>query len=187
LNTQDTALAIDTINQVEGEDKHTSQYLTFVLGNETYGVDILRVQEIKGWTPVTAIPNTPSYIKGVLNLRGTIVPVIDLRTRFNLKNVEYTALTVIIVLTIQSEYRSHVAGVVVDSVSDVLNVIPEEIEPAPDLGEDINTDFITGLATTQKQITMLLDIDRMMSLEELTAIDSGQVEKNNKNNIHKFS
>ena len=172
MSAKDAELAVDSSHSLDGKDEASSQYLTFVLGKESYGVDILRVQEIKGWTPVTAIPNTPAYIKGVLNLRGTIVPIIDLRTRFNLENTDYTALTVIIVLSIQSEQGSHVAGVVVDSVSDVLNVNQDDIKPTPELGSGINTDFIMGMATTSNQMAMLLDIDKMMSLEELTVVDT---------------
>jgi len=162
---------IDNIDNKGNKEHAGSQYLTFTLGDEYYGVDILRVQEIKGWTPVTSIPNSPTYLKGVLNLRGTIVPIIDLRTRFNLPHAEYTAITVIIVLSIQSEKGSHVAGVVVDSVSDVLNVSREEIKPTPDLGADVKTDFILGMATTDDQMAMLLDIDKMLSLDELTVMD----------------
>lgn len=172
MSAQDAETAVDQLHATAGKDESISQYLTFMLGEEYYGVDILRVQEIKGWTPVTAIPNTPEYIKGVLNLRGTIVPIIDLRTKFNLENMDYTPLTVIIVLSIQSEQGLHVAGVVVDSVSDVLNVSPDEIKPTPELGSGINTDFILGMATTDSQMAMLLDIDKMMSLEELTQLDS---------------
>ena len=172
MNAQDASLKTEQAIEENSKDESSSQYLTFMLGNEYYGVDILRVQEIKGWTPVTTIPNTPNYIKGVLNLRGTIVPIIDLRTKFNLENIEYTALTVIIVLSIQSSQRNHVAGVVVDSVSDVLNVSPVDIKPTPELGSEINTDFILGMATTDNQMAMLLDIDKMMSLDELTILDS---------------
>ncbi len=172
MSAQEAELSANVDHDLIGKDDSGSQYLTFVLGKESYGVDILRVQEIKGWTPVTSIPNTPSYIKGVLNLRGTIVPIIDLRSRFNLENLDYTALTVIIVLSIQSEHRSHVAGVVVDSVSDVLNVSPDDIKPTPELGSGINTDFIMGMATTGNQMAMLLDIDKMMNLDELTMIES---------------
>ena len=178
MGSRDSELAVDTSQSLDGKDESSSQYLTFMLGKESYGVDILRVQEIKGWTPVTAIPNTPAYIKGVLNLRGTIVPIIDLRTRFNLENTAYTALTVIIILSIQSDHRSHVAGVVVDSESDVLNVSPEDIKPTPELGSGINTDFILGMATTNSQMAMLLDIDKMMSLDEITVLDSIKTEPN---------
>lgn len=172
MSAQESELAVDAIDTIGSKDELSSQYLTFMLGDEYYGVDILRVQEIKGWTPVTAIPNTPKYIKGVLNLRGTIVPIVDLRNRFNLESEEYTALTVIIVLSIQSEQSTRVVGVVVDSVSDVMNVSAENIKPTPELGSGVQTDFIHGMATTDDQMAMLLDIDKMMSLDELTVMEA---------------
>ncbi|MCK4951457.1 MAG: purine-binding chemotaxis protein CheW, partial [Gammaproteobacteria bacterium] len=135
------------------------QFLTFQLDNEAYGVDILRVQEIKGWVPVTCIPNTPEYLKGVLNLRGTIVPIIDMRTRFNLEFMEYNAETVIIVLSVQTDSGERVVGIVVDSVSDVLSVKTEDMKPSPDFGTNVHTEFIDRLATVDEQMVMLLDID----------------------------
>ena len=155
-----------------GEEADGSQYLTFVLADEHYGVDILRVQEIKGWAPVTRIPNTPEYLRGVLNLRGTIVPIIDMRMRFDLENAEYTALTVIIVLSVRTEDGERIIGVVVDSVSDVLNVRQEEIKPTPDFGSGIDTDFLDGLATAGDNMVMLLDVDKMMSSDELNKLNS---------------
>jgi purine-binding chemotaxis protein CheW len=149
-----------------------AQFLTFVLGNEEYGVDILRVQEIRGWHQVTRVPNAPPFMLGVLNLRGTIVPIIDLRMRFNLEKVEYTPVTVIIVLSVETEHGRHVFGVVVDSVSDVLDVMAGDIKPTPDFGTAMNTEFISGLATKGEQMVMLLDIDKLLRHEELTALAS---------------
>jgi purine-binding chemotaxis protein CheW len=146
------------------------QYLTFSLAGEAYGVDILRVQEIRGWTPVTTIPNTPAYMRGVLNLRGTIVPILDMRQRFNLEQAEYTAVTVIIVLSVHTEHGERVIGVVVDSVSDVLDVVEEEIKPSPDFGGSVNTEFINGLAALQDQMVMLLDIDKMLTSDEMSGL-----------------
>ncbi len=157
-----------------GSEDTGSQYLTFRLGDEDYGVDILRVQEIKGWSPVTTIPNTPEYLRGVLNLRGAIVPIIDLRMRLNLSNVEYTATTVVIVLCVRAENQERILGIVVDSVSDVLNVAQEEIRPSPDFGTAVNTEFIRGLATIDDAMIMLLDIDRLLRLDELKALDGLQ-------------
>lgn len=150
------------------------QFLTFSLGDEDYGVDILRVQEIKGWTPVTRIPNTPEYLRGVLNLRGLIVPIVDLRMRFKLSNAEYTATTVVIVLCVRADDRERILGIVVDGVSDVLNVAKKEIRPAPDFGAAVNTEFINGIATVEDTMIMLLDIDRLLRLDELSAIDGLQ-------------
>jgi purine-binding chemotaxis protein CheW len=147
-----------------------SQYLTFTLGNEEYGVDILRVQEIRGWHQVTRIPNAPGFLLGVLNLRGTIVPIIDMRMRFNLDKVEYNPVTVIIVLSVETANGRHVFGVVVDGVSDVLDVAPSEIKPTPEFGTTMDTEFISGLATVGEKMVMLLDIDKLLRNDELTAL-----------------
>ncbi len=155
-----------------GVDSSGSQYLTFALAGESYGVDILRVQEIKGWMPVTRIPNTPHYMQGVLNLRGTIVPIVDMRMRFNLESADYTEITVIIVLSVKNENGDRVIGLVVDSVSDVVNVDSTNIKPTPDFGSSVNTDFLNGLATTDDRMVMLLDVDKLMSEDEMTAMAS---------------
>jgi purine-binding chemotaxis protein CheW len=147
------------------------QYLTFALAGEEYGVDILKVQEIKGWTPVTAIPKAPIHMCGVLNLRGAIVPVIDLRLRFGLEQAEYTKVTVIIVLSISTEKGERVIGVVVDAVSDVLNVQPEQVKQAPDFGSGSDLEFVKGLATINERMVMLLDADKLLTDEELANID----------------
>lgn len=147
----------------------SSQYLTFTLADEEYGVDILRVQEIKGWTPVTQIPNAPDFLKGVLNLRGVIVPIVDLRMRFNLEAVEYTPTTVVIVLSLLHEGAERTFGVVVDAVSDVLNISTADIRPKPDFGTVVDADFIWGLATVDEHMVMLLDIDRLLRPDELDA------------------
>jgi purine-binding chemotaxis protein CheW len=140
----------------------SNQVLTFTLGEETYGVDILRVQEIRGWAPVTRIPQSPAHVLGVLNLRGSIVPIVDLRMRFNLERAEYTPLTVIIVLSVESSHGRRDFGVVVDGVSDVIDVPVGDVKPAPDLGAHVNTEFIAGLAAVAGRMVMLLDIDRLI-------------------------
>ncbi len=140
----------------------SNQVLTFTLGNETYGVDILRVQEIRGWTPVTRIPQSPPHVLGVLNLRGSIVPIVDLRMRFSLERAEYTPLTVIIVLSVESQAGRRDFGVVVDGVSDVIDVPTAEVKPAPELGTHVSTEFIAGLAAVSGRMLMLLDIDRLI-------------------------
>ena len=155
-----------------GADAASSQYLTFSLANEEYGVEILRVQEIKGWTPVTQIPNAPSFLKGVLNLRGTIVPIVDLRMRFNLEQIEYTPTTVVIVLSLFTEGRERTFGIVVDAVSDVLNIATADIRPKPDFGTVVDADFINGLATVDEQMVMLLDIDRLLRPDELNVVSA---------------
>lgn len=154
-------------NQAAGHQDAASaagshQMLTFTLGEETYGVDILRVQEIRGWSPVTRIPQAPAHVLGVLNLRGSIVPIVDLRMRFNLQRAEYTPLTVIIVLSVESAVGRRDFGVVVDGVSDVIDVAASDVKPAPEFGEHISTDFIQGLAAVAGRMVMLLDIDHLI-------------------------
>ena len=141
----------------------SQQVLTFVLGSETYGVDILRVQEIRGWSSVTKIPHAPPHVLGVLNLRGSIVPIVDLRMQFNIESAEYTAITVIIVLSVQSRKGPRDFGIVVDGVSDVVDVNAAQVKPAPDLGSREATDYIRGLMPVADRMVVLLDIDRLIS------------------------
>ena len=158
---------VQQLNDSLGDiDDRTEQYLTFLLGEEEYGVEILRVQEIKGWESVTHIPNTPDYLCGVLNLRGTIVPVVDLRLRFEMPRRAYTPTTVVVVLNV-GEGEKRTVGVVVDGVSDAHNILPEEIKPAPDFGTSVSTDFITGLVSIGSEMMMILNIDRLLHIEAL--------------------
>ncbi|MEQ8763291.1 MAG: chemotaxis protein CheW [Planctomycetota bacterium] len=160
-----TPITTDSPGSVE-VGAHVNQYLTFFLTGQEYGVDILRVQEIKGWDTVTAIPNTPEYIKGVINLRGTIVPIIDLRQRFGLAANDYGPTTVVIVVRVESENgQSRVLGTVVDAVSDVYNVADVDLKPPPDFGSDAATGFVKGLATVDEKMVILLDIDRLVASE----------------------
>jgi len=151
------------LDMVNGDEAGVQQYLTFILNGEEYGVDILRVQEIKGWDTVTPIPNTPCYIKGVINLRGAVVPIVDLRERFGLDNIEYGATTVVIVLKVISGDSDRTVGIVVDAVSDVHNVGEEEMKPSPDFGNSIDTNFISGLATVNEKMVIIIDIDRLLN------------------------
>jgi purine-binding chemotaxis protein CheW len=151
----------------------TNKYLTFVLATEEYAVDILRVQEIKGWNKVTPIPNTPPYICGVINLRGTIVPVIDLRLRFNLTHQEYGTMTVIVVVKVLSQNgKERIMGVVVDAVSDVYDVSENELKPPPDFGSVISTEFVKGLATVEEKMVIVLDVDKLLNSQELAIVDN---------------
>lgn len=144
------------------------QFLSFTLGDEEYGVDILRVQEIRSWEPVSRIPNVPNYEKGVVNLRGAIVPIVDLRERFGLGHLAYTALTVVVVLQTQTDAgQKRVMGVVVDSVSDVIDVDKKSIQDAPDFGTKVSTEFINGLASVNERMVMLLDVNKLLKLESL--------------------
>jgi len=144
---------------------NAEQFLTFMLNGEEYGVDILRVQEIKGWESATEIPNTPPYIRGVINLRGTIVPVIDLRRRFELEAIEYTSTTVIIVLRIRAGEAEKTMGFIVDAVSDVYNVTQDQMKPAPEFGGQVRTDYVKGLATVDDKMVILLDIDQLVGTD----------------------
>jgi purine-binding chemotaxis protein CheW len=138
------------------------QVLTFSLGAEQYGVDILRVQEIRGWSPVTRIPKVAPHVLGVLNLRGTIVPIIDLRMRFNLPSAEYTALTVIVVLSVAFETGAREFGVVVDGVSDVVDIAPDHLKKTPSLGSAATAEFIHGLAVVGDRMLILLNVDELI-------------------------
>ncbi len=157
-------LATKELNQQIGLTADGSQFLTFNLGEELYGVDILRVQEIKGYTTVTKIPNTPPHIKGVLNLRGTIVPIVELRTKFGMPTIDYTAFTVIIVVVV----RDKVMGLVVDSVSDVLNIDKKDIQPAPQFGAKVDVSFLDGVGKSGDKLVAILDMDRLLSEEEVS-------------------
>jgi purine-binding chemotaxis protein CheW len=151
-------------------DAGTDQYLTFILADEEYGVDIMKVQEIRGWDGATAIPNTPDYILGVSNLRGMVVPIIDLRQRFHLTNAEFNSSTVVVIVKVVSESGERTVGLVVDAVSEVYNLPEEVIGEAPDLGGAISTNFIKGLATMDEKMIILLDIDPLINsgvLQEL--------------------
>jgi purine-binding chemotaxis protein CheW len=143
------------------------EFLTFRLGNEEYGMDILKVQEIRGYDAVTAIANTPEFIKGVINLRGIIVPIIDLRIKFKLGKVEYDQFTVVIILNLESR----VVGIVVDSVSDVLSLTPEQIKAAPMLSAALDTRYIMGLGTVDERMLILVDIEKLMNSQEMALVD----------------
>ena len=145
-----------------------NQYLTFTLGQEEYGVEILKVQEIKGYSAITPIPNTPPYIKGVMNLRGTIIPVVDLRAKFGLAATEYNQFTVIIVMRVGAK----VMGVIVDAVSDVLNIPTTDIQAAPDFGAQVETRFIGGMAKAGEKLVVLLEIEKVIGDDELAALNT---------------
>lgn len=138
------------------------QMLTFTLGDEVYGVDILSVQEIRGWSAVTKIPHAPPDVLGVLHLRGTVLPIVDLRRRFQLTRVEYNAMTVIIVLTMESASGLVEVGVVVDGVKEVVDVDASRLRPAPDLGAQQATDYVAGLLPSGDQMVVLLNVERLI-------------------------
>lgn len=152
------------------QDKE-GKYLTFTLAEEDYGLEILKVREIIGMMDITAVPQTPVYVKGVINLRGRVIPVIDLRLKFGLEEAEYGERTCIIVVEVQSQVGSVQMGVVVDSVSEVLNINGDDIEPPPSFGARLNTQYILGIAKAKGTIKILLDIDRVLSGEEMAGLE----------------
>jgi purine-binding chemotaxis protein CheW len=143
-----------------------SQYLTFTMADEEYGVEILKVQEIKGYSAITPIPNTPVYVKGVMNLRGTIIPVIDLRAKLAMAEGQYNQFTAIVVLTVGAKTM----GLVVDAVSDVLKIPRAEIQAAPDFGAAVDARFINGMAKAGDKLVVLLDIERVLGGGEVVAV-----------------
>lgn len=157
-----------TLAEIQGKsDRAGDEFLAFTLGKEEYGIDILKVQEIRGYETVTRIANAPDFIKGVVNLRGIIVPIVDMRIKFNLGEPIYDQFTVVIILNI----NGRVVGMVVDSVSDVITLSPEQIKPAPEMGTAFNTDYLIGLGTLDERMLILVDIDKLMSSSEMGLID----------------
>jgi len=152
-------------------DESGDQYLTFIMADEEYGVDILKVQEIRGWERTTPIPNSPPHIKGVINLRGTVVPIVDLRRCFGLDEVEYGPLTVVIVLRIDTEHSSRTMGIVVDAVSDVYSLDKDQMQSAPNMGDSFDTSYIRGLATVGEKMVMLLEINELLDLDDLPSVN----------------
>jgi purine-binding chemotaxis protein CheW len=143
------------------QDKE-GKYLTFALGSEEYGLEILKVREIIGYMEITAVPQTPSYVKGVINLRGQVIPVIDLRTKFGMETAKITEETCIIVVEINQSSRKFSTGIVVDHVQEVLDIDGESIESAPQFGVSVNTDFILGMGKVGETVKILLDIDKVL-------------------------
>ena len=153
-------------------DEAHDQYLTFSLAGEEYGVDILGVQEVKVWTKVTVLPNTPGYIKGVLDLRGAIVPIIDLRARFGMECVDYDATTVIIVLKLSIDSRERIIGLVVDSVSDVLDIRHSDIKAVDDFDLRSKSEAVTGVATVSSKLVIMLDAAKLLDASEMELLAS---------------
>lgn len=148
----------------------THEFLAFTLGNEEYGIDILKVQEIRGYETVTRIANAPEFLKGVINLRGIIVPIVDMRIKFNLGAPTYDQLTVVIILNL----GGRVVGMVVDSVSDVMTLLPEQVRPAPEMDTTFNNDFLIGLGTLEERMLILVDIEKLMSSPEMGLLEHAE-------------
>ncbi len=147
----------------------TNEFLTFRLGEEEYGIEILKVQEIRGYDAITQIANAPDFIKGVVNLRGIIVPILDMRIKFRLGSANYDQFTVVIILNV----AGRVMGIVVDGVSDVISLGSEHVKPAPALGSVIETEFIMGLGTVDERMLILIDIEKMMRSSDMGLIEQG--------------
>ncbi|WFF42785.1 chemotaxis protein CheW [Salinicola endophyticus] len=145
----------------------SNEYLVFSLGDEEYAVDILKVQEIRGYENVTRIANVPEFIKGVTNLRGVIVPIIDLRLKFHLENVEYGGQTVVIVVNV----ADRIVGIVVDGVSDVMSLTPDQIKPAPEFGVTLSSDYLNGIGSLDDRMLVLVDIEKLLTHEEMQLVD----------------
>ncbi|MBK5929721.1 chemotaxis protein CheW [Halochromatium salexigens] len=154
----------DTLTASDGENR---QYLVFSLGEEEYAIDILKVQEILGYENVTRIANAPEFIKGVTNLRGVIVPIVDLRIKFNLDKVDYDGQTVVIVVNVSER----IVGIVVDGVSDVMTLTPDQIKPAPEFGMSLSSDFLSGLGSLENRMLVLVDIDKLLNSKEMSLVD----------------
>jgi purine-binding chemotaxis protein CheW len=154
-------------------DSRTGKYLAFHLGREEFAIQVLKVREIMGIQDITAVPQTPVFVKGVINLRGKVIPVIDLRLKFGLPEVEYTPRTCIIVVQIQGpEGGVSLTGIVVDEVSEALNIAAAEIEDTPDFGDGVSTPYILGMAKSKGKVKILLDIDRVLQAQELDGLKS---------------
>lgn len=151
-------------------DNDSEQYLTFVLADEEYGVEILRVQGIQGWHKATQIPNTPEYILGVVNLRGEIVPIIDLRQRFGLEQVEFGATTVVIVVKMTDQIKDRTIGIVVDGVSETYRFNNSEIQDPPEFGSSVSTEFVKGLAAVDEKMVILLNIDKLVDFDDVNKV-----------------
>jgi purine-binding chemotaxis protein CheW len=163
--TETIGQAISVMTDSEGK------YLTFALAGEEYGISILKIKEIIGMMPITTIPQTPDFVKGVINLRGKVIPVVDLRLRFGMQRIDYTERTCIVVVEISGGSGTVMIGVVVDSVSEVLNIRAKDIEETPAFGTKLNTDYILGMAKSEGGVKILLDIDRVLSRDEVVQLE----------------
>jgi len=162
----------DTVGQaVKVMAEKEGKYLTFTMADEEYGIGILKIKEIIGMMPITTVPQTPEFVKGVINLRGKVIPVIDLRLRFGIEAIDYTERTCIIVVEIAGSAGTVQMGIVVDAVSEVLNINEEDVEDTPTFGTKLNTDYILGMAKMEGGVKILLDIDRVLSAEEIAVLE----------------
>jgi purine-binding chemotaxis protein CheW len=165
--------ATKTMNQaVKAITEREGKYLTFTLAEEEYGIGILKIKEIIGMMPITTVPQTPDFVKGVINLRGKVIPVMDLRLRFSMEAIEYTERTCIIVVEIEASTDTIQIGIVVDSVSEVLNIKTDDVEDTPTFGTKLNTEYILGMAKIEGGVKILLDIDKVLSEGEIAVLET---------------
>ena len=153
-----------SINVDDNNEEIANQFLTFILGGAEYGIDILKVQEIRGWEETTSIPNTPDYVLGVLNLRGIVVPIIDLRVRFTMETADFGSETVVVIVKISQNEKERTVGLVVDAISDVYSVKETDIKDAPEFGGSLATEFINGLTTVNEKMIILLNVDLLVNV-----------------------
>ncbi len=164
---------VETMSQaIKATTIKTGKYLTFTLEEEEYGIGILKVKEIIGMMPITSVPRTPKFVKGVINLRGKVIPVIDLRSKFQMESISYTERTCIIVVEIDSQNDTVLIGIVVDAVSEVLNIQEEDIEETPAFGTSLNTEYILGMAKMEGKVKILLNIDKVLSTDEIEVLEA---------------
>jgi purine-binding chemotaxis protein CheW len=169
----ETILAAAPANSTSQKtDQRAGKYLTFQLGNEEFAIQVLRVREIMGVQEITAVPQTPGYVKGVINLRGKVIPVIDLRLKFGLAEIEYTQRTCIIVVQIHAEGQKFLIGVIVDAVSEVITLQAGEIDDTPDFGSGVATPYLLGMAKIKGKVKILLDIDIVLSAQDVAGLGS---------------
>lgn len=167
-----TAALAEERSPAARSDERAGKYLVFHLGNEEFGIRVLKVREIMGVQDITAVPQTPAHVKGVINLRGKVIPVVDLRLKFGLPEQEYTQRTCIIVVQVQGETTSMLMGLVVDGVAEVLNLAAADIEDTPDFGHGVETPYLLGMAKIKGKVKILLDIDQVMTSQELHGLNA---------------
>jgi len=167
-----TAIAPTENNSSTKTDDRAGKYLVFQLAKEEFGIRVLKVREIMGIQDITAVPQTPGYVKGVINLRGKVIPVVDLRLKFGLPEIEYTQRTCIIVVQVEADSHNMLMGIVVDGVAEVLNLVPGDIEDTPDFGRGVVTPYLLGMAKIKGNVKILLDIDQVLTSQELHGLES---------------
>ena len=167
-----TLVATSETNPALRSEERAGKYLVFHLGKEEFGIRVLKVREIMGIQDITAVPQTPGYVKGVINLRGKVIPVVDLRLKFGLPEIEYTQRTCIIVVQVEAEAHGMLMGIVVDGVAEVLNLVPGDIEDTPDFGQGVVTPYLLGMAKIKGKVKILLDIDQVLTSQELHGLQS---------------